>query len=102
MIEVSGKWEKKGAVLLDDKKIPNPLGADLAVGLTLPDVVLSSAKRDELESIDGVGPVLADRIMKLRRKLGGSFHVYDDLAKAEGIGDATVIMLRNDKRVKLY
>lgn len=103
MIEVGGKWEKRGPALLKDKKIPNPLGPDIDVGLTLPDVVLSTAARDELESIDGIGPVLADRIMKLRRKRRYvPFRVYEDLSDADGIGEETVKLLRADKRVKLY
>jgi hypothetical protein len=96
-----GSWKTEGSVLLDNHPVPNTLPADIAIGTVRVEVNLSTSKRVDIETIPGVGPVLADRIMKLRRKLGG-FHTYDDLMGADGIGEETVNKLRDDKWVKLY
>jgi len=95
-------WKTVGKVLLDNKPIPNTLPKDEPVGTVHVEVNLSTAKRAELDLIEGVGPVLADRIVKLRNKLGRPFHTYDDLMGADGIGEETVEKLRNNKWVKLH
>jgi DNA uptake protein ComE-like DNA-binding protein len=100
--EGDGSWKKEGASLLKDKEIDNTLPADIAIGTVRVEVNLSTSKRAEIDTIPGVGPVLADRIVKLRNKLGRPFHTYDDLIDAEGIGQETVDKLRDDKWVKLY
>ncbi len=97
-----GKWKTEGTVLLNNKEIPNTLPKDEPVGTVHVEVNLSTARRAELDLIEGVGPVLADRIVKLRNKLGRPFHTYDDLIDAEGIGEETVEKLRNNKWVKLH
>ena len=100
--EGDGSWKTEGPALLKDYPIPNILPKDEPVGTVHVEVNLSTASRAQIELIEGVGPVLADRIVKLRRKLGGAFHTYDDLADADGIGDATVTSLRANKWVKLF
>jgi len=97
-----GKWKTEGNVLLNNKEIPNTLPSDVPIGTVHVEVNLSTARRAQLDLIEGVGPVLADRIVKLRNKLGRPFHTYDDLTGAEGIGDDTVEKLKNNKWVKLY
>ncbi|HKG47255.1 MAG TPA: helix-hairpin-helix domain-containing protein [Pyrinomonadaceae bacterium] len=100
--EDSGAWTKEGKALLKDHPIDNTLPADIALSVVRVDVNLSTARRAEIETIPGIGPVLADRIVKLRNKRGGAFHTYDDLAGADGIGAETVNMLRDDKWVTLF
>jgi len=100
--EGDGTWKKDGPSLIKDKEIPNTLPSDVAIGTVHVEVNLSTARRAQLDLIEGVGPVLADRIVKLRNKLGRPFHTYDDLTGAEGIGDDTVEKLKNNKWVKLY
>lgn len=100
--EGDGSWTSEGTTLLKDKEIPNTLPADIAIGTVRVEVNLSTAKRAEIETIPGIGPVLADRIVKLRNKLGRPFHTYDDLSGADGIGDETVNKLRDDKWVTLH
>ena len=62
--EDSGKWTKEGTVLLSNFPIDNTLGPDVAVGLVRPEVNLSSGSRADIATIPGIGPVLADRIVK--------------------------------------
>jgi DNA uptake protein ComE-like DNA-binding protein len=96
-----GSWKTEGNVLLDNHPVSNTLPADIAIGTVRVEVNLSTSKRAAMDTIPGVGPVLAERILKLRRKLG-AFHTYDDLLGADGIGEEMVNKLRDDKWVKLY
>jgi DNA uptake protein ComE-like DNA-binding protein len=100
--EDNGNWKKEGTSLLKDYPIDNTLSADIAISIVRVEVNLSTARRSELETIPGIGPVLADRIVKLRNKRGGAFHVYDDLLGADGIGEEIVAMLKADRWVKLF
>lgn len=100
--EGDGSWTKEGTWLLKDHPIPNTLPADTPLGLIRIEVNLSTARRAQIETIPGIGPVLADRIVKLRNKRGGSFHTYDDLQGADGIGAETARVLREDKWVVLH
>ena len=49
---------------------------------------LNSATRAQLDTLPGIGPVMANRIFAYR-KLNGPFTLLDDLKKVSGIGDAT-------------
>lgn len=49
-------------------------------------VNVNTAEADELETVNGVGPVLAERIVELQP----SYRTLDDLARVDGIGPATV------------
>jgi len=97
-----GKWKTEGKSLLKDKEIPNTLPKDEPVGTVHIEVNLSKARRAQLDTVEGIGPVLADRIVKLRNKLGRDFHTYDDLKGADGIGDDMVDKLRDNEWVKLH
>lgn len=83
------------------KAAPKAGGASSAM-LKAVEVDLSKARRNVIETIPGIGPVLADRIVLLRNKRGGTFHVYDDLLGADGIGAETVHLLREDRWVRLH
>ena len=54
---------------------------------------LNSATAKELESLPGIGPELARRILEYRR-INGRFSSVDDLKKVSGIGDKTLENLR--------
>src|SRR6185503_20272409 len=56
-----GKWKTEGKSLLKDKEIPNTLPKDEPVGTVHIEVNLSTARRAQLDTVDGIGPVLADR-----------------------------------------
>lgn len=49
-------------------------------------VSLSTATADDLDSLDGIGPTLAGRIVEYRQAHGG-FHSVDELRQVDGIGD---------------
>jgi hypothetical protein len=102
--ELDDDGKKKAGVqpLLDNYPVENVLGDDLPVGIVRAEVNLSKDDAEKLQTIPGVGPVLAARIVKLRKKRGGAFHVYEDLEGADGIGAETVKELRNDGKVKLF
>ena len=56
-------------------------------------VSLNSSNQQQLESLPGVGPSLAQRILEYRSSHGG-FHAVDDLDDVPGIGPATLSRLR--------
>jgi competence protein ComEA len=49
-------------------------------------ISLSQASEAQLETIDGIGPALAGRIIQYREAHGG-FHSIDELKQVSGIGD---------------
>jgi competence protein ComEA len=58
-----------------------------------PLVNINSAGESELESLSGIGPVLASAIIQYRTQ-HGPFHAVDDLLDVSGIGPATLEKLR--------
>ena len=56
-------------------------------------VSLNSSNQQQLESLPGVGPSLAQRILEYRSSHGG-FHSVDDLDDVPGVGPATLSRLR--------
>ncbi len=57
-------------------------------------VRLNSANAGELEELDGVGPVLAERIVAYR-EANGPFTVAEDLLLVPGIGEAKLAAIRD-------
>lgn len=98
----NGTW-KKTSVLLSPVTVPNTLPADTPAGVVRPHVDLSTSAKSEIDTIPNIGPVIAARIISLRKKFtDGRFNTYDDLSGADGIGDETVKALREDPFVKLH
>ncbi len=60
-----------------DVKIENPVKA----------VNINTATSEELQTIRGIGPAIAGRILEYRKE-HGSFDKIEDLAKVHGIGQA--------------
>ena len=56
-------------------------------------VNLNSATVDQLESLPGIGPRTAQRILEFRAKNGG-FKRVEDLMKIQGIGEKSFLKLR--------
>lgn len=58
-------------------------------------VDLNTATQSELETVKGIGPAKAQRIIEYRQK-NGSFRNLDALASVKGFGKASVARLRNE------
>lgn len=65
-------------------------GAETAAGGP---ISLASATVEELDTIDGIGPTLAERIVEYRTENGG-FGSVEELQEVEGIGEARFEALR--------
>jgi competence protein ComEA len=67
-----------------------------AVGVEAEDgpISLGTATVDQLDTIDGIGPVTAEDIVKFRDEHGGLSSV-DQLDQVSGIGPATMEALRS-------
>jgi competence protein ComEA len=56
-------------------------------------ISLGQATEAQLESLDGIGPALAGRILQYRQQHGG-FRSLDELKEVSGIGDKRFEALR--------
>ena len=61
-------------------------------------VMINRASAKDFESLDGIGPVLAERIISYR-KTNGPFSVIEDLLKVQGIGQSTFAKFKAKLRV---
>lgn len=61
-------------------------------------VLVNRASAKEFEALDGIGPVLASRIVTYR-KANGPFATIDDLLKVPGIGAGTLSKFKTKLRV---
>ena len=78
------------------KKVALLFAALLAyVGMAIAAVNINSATKEQLESLNGVGPVKAQAIIDYRKK-NGPFKTLDDVKKVDGIGDATFDKIKGD------
>lgn len=56
---------------------------------------INTATQQELESITGVGEVIAERIIEYRN-LNGSFKTIEEVKNVKGIGDTTFLKMKNE------
>lgn len=61
-------------------------------------VLINRASSREFEALDGIGPVLASRIVSFR-KANGPFATIEDLLKVPGIGEGTLSKFKAKLRV---
>ncbi len=73
---------------------PPEAGAGAAPGPDTGKVNLNTATRAELETLPGIGPTLAQRILDYRTT-HGAFRSVDELRNVPGIGDARLAELRD-------
>jgi competence protein ComEA len=69
-------------------------GAGGAAGASAPPVSLSSATAEQLDTLDGVGPATARKIIEWRTEHGG-FSSVEDLGQVPGIGPKKLAALRD-------
>ena len=61
--------------------------------ITVQKVNINTADAETLQTLEGIGPVLAQRIVDWRAQ-GGVFETTEDLLKINGIGEKTLEQLR--------
>jgi competence protein ComEA len=72
---------------------PSGGGGGVGGGAASGPISLSQASEAQLESLDGIGPALAGRILEYRQQHGG-FRSLDELKEVPGIGDKRFEALR--------
>lgn len=83
----SKEIEEKGIVIEDSK-----------VETKEQKININTAKKEELETIPGIGPALAERIIEYRNK-NGKFKSIEDLKNVSGIGDKKFENIKEKIRV---
>jgi competence protein ComEA len=79
---------------------PTPTAADAAsvrsgsIDMETPLVNVNTASAEELETLPGIGPAFAQRILDYRTA-NGAFARVDDLVEVKGIGPATLDKIRD-------
>ena len=73
-------------------------GAPAAPGAPAVPIDLNTATLEQLDTLDGVGPVTAQKILDYRQEHGG-FGSVDELGQVPGIGPKTMEALREKVRV---
>jgi competence protein ComEA len=84
-------------VLVPRMRTAEPSDGAFAAGAWVrddPRVNINTADRRELETLPGIGPALADRIIKYREQ-HGPFMSVDDLVNVPGIGEKRLEQLRD-------
>ena len=89
---------KDGEQIYVDRKFPVSSGIRNGSTRTNSIININRASAKELESLPGIGPVLAARIIEYR-KSNGSFTSIDDLKKVPGVGGAKLAKFKEKIRV---
>lgn len=89
-----------GGALSGAAAVPGGNGAATQGGPTSGDLVdLNTATVEQLQTIDGVGPVMAERIFTWRQE-HGRFTSVDELQEIDGIGPKKFVKLKDRVRVQ--
>lgn len=81
------------AVSFFSHKEPNIISATESVS-TPYYIDINTATADELTTLDGIGPAIAERIINFREK-NGNFKNPEDLCKVPGIGSSTLNKIKD-------
>jgi competence protein ComEA len=71
------------------------VAALLSIGTAFAAVNVNTATSEELQTLNGIGPVKAKAIIDYRTK-NGNFKSYEDLDKVPGIGEGTIGKIKAD------
>jgi len=95
-VDLAAKAVDGSQILIPRKGQPSTVGASGGSGTAASSgpVSLNSAKAEDLDALDGIGPALAARIIEWRQAHGG-FKSVGDLDQVSGIGPAKLAALRS-------
>ena len=89
---------KDGEQIYVDRKFPGSSGIRNSSSRSTSIININRASAKELESLPGIGPVLAARIIEYR-KSNGPFTSVDDLKKVPGVGGSKLAKFKEKIRV---
>jgi competence protein ComEA len=87
-----------GEQIYVDSTIVNSSGVRVSNAVRSGPININRATARQLDALDGVGPVIAQRIVDYR-KINGSFLSIDDLQKVSGIGAAKFAQIKAKVRI---
>ena len=86
-----------GEQIYVDTTVVNSSGHRVSKKVATGPININRATLRQLDSLDGIGPVIAGRIIEYRKK-NGSFLTIDDLQKVSGIGAAKFAQIKSKVR----
>ena len=87
-----------GEQIYVDTTVVNSSGHRVSKKVATGPININRATLRQLDSLDGIGPVIAGRIIEYRKK-NGSFLTIDDLQKVSGIGAAKFAQIKLKVRI---
>jgi len=87
-----------GEQIYVDSTIVNSSGQRVSKKVASGPININRATLRQLDALDGIGPVIAGRIIEYRKK-NGSFLTIDDLQKVSGIGAAKFAQIKSKFRI---
>jgi len=87
-----------GEQIYVDSTIMNSSGARVSKAVHAGPININRATAHQLDALDGIGPVIAQRIVDYR-KINGSFLSIDELQKVSGIGAAKFAQIKAKVRI---
>ena len=87
-----------GEQIYVDSLVMNSSGQRVSMKTPSGPININRATARQLDALDGIGPVIAARIVEYR-KINGSFLSVDDLQKVSGIGAAKFAQIKSKVRI---
>jgi competence protein ComEA len=87
-----------GEQIYVDATVVNSFGQRISKKVASGPININRATLRQLDGLDGIGPVIAGRIIEYRKK-NGSFLTIDDLQKVSGIGAAKFAQIKSKVRI---
>jgi len=87
-----------GEQIYVDSTVINSAGVRVSKSVHTGPININRATAHQLDALDGIGPVIAQRIVEYR-KINGSFTTIDDLQKVSGIGAAKFAQIKAKVRI---
>ena len=87
-----------GEQIYVDSTVVNSFGQRVSKKVSSGPININRATLRQLDALDGIGPVIAGRIIEYRKK-NGSFLTIDDLQKVSGISAAKFAQIKSKVRI---